>query len=231
MLWCDLCFFQDDGKDAVLIIGIIESILAFFLIRGSIFLVKNKDQIKNSTSRLLIAGNSVLFAGLLSFCILSIAATNYQYNGAFSITTSLFDNKKVMIIIPHQDDDINLMCGLIEQYTENNSEVSVIFTTNGDYYDKSEIRAAEALSVLTSLGVQGDNIYYLGFGDQWTPQVFGEKTVQHIYNSVDPDVIWESYYGATSTYGTESINCYSDLPYTRNNFLHSIQSIIQEKNA
>ena len=69
----------------------------------------------------------------------------------------------------------------------------------------------------------------MGFGDLWEPQVFDEHTIPHIYNSVDPDAIWTSRYGATATYGTGIIPCYLELPYTRNNYLHSLESIIQKK--
>ncbi len=154
---------------------------------------------------------------------------NFTNAGDFSITTSLFDNKNVMVIVPHQDDDINLVGGLIEQYTENGSNVSVVFSTNGDYAKKEEIRAAEAVNVLTELGVKKENIYYLGFADQWTVQIHNGQKICHIYDSIDVDKQWTSHCGKIATYGTQSIDCYLKLPYTRNNFLYSLQSIIEEK--
>lgn len=222
-------FFKNDGKEAVIMIGGVVCVITLLLVCGIIFFIKKKDNINKVIAKLLVVGNIIFATVIAGVCALSIIVLGCTDKGDFSLSTSLFVNKKIMIIVPHQDDDINLMGGLIEQYAENNSEITVVFTTNGDYNGKGESRAAEAISVLTSLGVSKDNVYYLGFGDQWTPQVFDGQKIQHIYNSPDPDAIWQSHYGVTSTYGTKSINCYMELPYTRNNFLLSIQTIIQEK--
>ena len=134
-----------------------------------------------------------------------------------------------MVIVPHQDDDINLVGGLIELYTENGSEVSVVFTTNGDFGGLPEVRAQEVVAALTPLGVKKENIYYLGFGDLWQAQTINSQDISHIYLSPDPDAVWTSSYGATATYGTSEIDCYLDLPYTRNNYRHSIQTLILDK--
>ena len=160
------------------------------------------------------------------FALLCLLARQYPYKGGFQAETPLFEGKKVMIVVPHQDDEINLAGGLIEQYVENGSEVSVVFTTNGDQFGKTEIRAEEVLSVLTPLGVAKEDIYYLGFGDCWQPQTVGDTTVSHIYNAPDADALWTSYCGATATYGTSRIGHYMDLAYTRNNFLLSLETLI-----
>ena len=167
-------------------------------------------------------------AMLLCFAVFCWLIPQHPYSGSFSLTTDLFHQKNVMIIIPHQDDEINIAGGLIEQYTENGSQVSVVFTTNGDRFGEGELRAAETLSVLTALGVPKERIYYLGFGDQWQPQTQNGSTVAHIYNSADPDALWTSCYGATETYGTGLIDCYSEVSYTRNHYLQSLISVITE---
>lgn len=211
------------------LIGVIGVLILLVWALGSVFLFFRKNKQKRILSKFLIAGNSIFLSILLVFCLLFLLAVNHNYTGSFSIDSALFENKKVMIIVPHQDDDINLAGGLIEQYTQGNSTVSVVFSTNGDLFISAEPRANEVVAVLTPLGVKKEDIYYLGFGDQWQPQIFEETTVPHIYNSIDPDSVWTSRRGATATYGTQSIPCYLSLPYTRNNFLYSLQAIIQDK--
>ena len=196
---------------------------------GTVYLLIKKGRLPKILSRLLVVCNGVLAGVTAGFSLLCVLAFTHSYQGDFSVRTNLFEDKNVMIFVPHQDDDINLMGGLIEQYTGSGSEVSVVFTTNGDRYAESEIRAKEAVRVLTTLGVEKANIYYLGFGDQWEPHNNGDAEIGHIYNSSDPDRVWTSLYGATATYSTQSIPCYLELPYTRNNYLYSIQSIIEEK--
>lgn len=213
-------------------------IFGFFLLEGSVLLcwilgaavlLYRKDKVSKIISILLPAVAFFPVLAALSAVVLLILTCTHPYTGSFSMKTSLFEDKKVMIIVPHQDDDINLVGGLIEQYTQGSNEVSVVFSTNGDYWGAGELRAEETLSVLTSLGVKEDEIYYLGFGDCWQPQFYEEQEIGHIYDSVDPDAVWTSYYGATATYGTRTIDCYLELPYTRNNFLYSMESILLEK--
>lgn len=193
---------------------------------GLLFL---SSKLKKAVSRLLAICNTVVSGVLLVFLGAYLLVQWYPYDGDFSTSTTLFQGKNVMIVVPHQDDDINLAGGLIEQYTGAGSDVAVVFSTNGDRYGDAEIRAVETVNVLTGLGVKRENIYYLGFGDQWVPQSGDGTEITHIYNSPVPDSLWTSLYGATETYGPDSIPCYLSLPYTRNSYVHSLYSIILEK--
>lgn len=188
-----------------------------------------KGRLKSALSRLLRICNTVLSGILLIFFAALLLLRLFPDNDAFSTSTTLFQNKNVMIVIPHQDDDINLAGGLIEQYTAAGSDVTVVFSTNGDRHGEAEIRAVETVKVLTDLGVKQENIYYLGFGDQWAAQVWRSAEISHIYNSPDPDALWTSLSGKTATCSTSSIPCYQDLPYTRSSYVFSLQTIIEEK--
>lgn len=208
-------------------LGLTAAILLTWL-GGCIFLLFRKTPSKKLSNFLTVAGIASLGIDL-SIVVLLLIIANYPDTGSFSIQTPVFDHKSVMVIVPHQDDDINLVGGLIEPYIENNSEVTVVFTTNGDCWDLSEVRANEVLKALTPMGIREENIYYLGFGDLWTSQTFEQETINHIYLSPDPDAVWTSRFGATNTYGTKAIDCYLDLSYTKNNYLLSIRSLILEK--
>ena len=196
---------------------------------GMVFLCIKKGNVKKALTRLLKIGNLVAAGAILVFVLVFLLALNHPYQGGFSTNTTLYDNKNVMVIIPHQDDDINLVGGMIEQYVEGGSDVTVVFTTNGDRFGDFNVRSAEAIHALTALDVKQENIYFLCFGDQWMPQYNGEEELGHIYNSIDPDVLWTSRHGSTATYGSQCATPYLDLPYTRSNYVYSFQSIIQEK--
>lgn len=218
-LWSDNTYYSNRATAS----------LGLIWICGMVYLRVKKGNLKKVFSRLLTIGSILAASGVLACGLIYLLALCHPYRGNFAIDTTLFDNKNVMIIVPHQDDDINLAGGLIEQYVEGGSDVTVVFTTNGDRYLPAETRAAEAVNVLTTLGVQKENIYYMGFGDQWVPQAHNGTEISHIYNSPEPDAVWTSLFGAAATYSTESIACYQQLPYTRSNYLLSIQNIIQEK--
>lgn len=204
-------------------------LLAGFWFCTSFCLLFLKGRLKSVLSRGLRICNTVLSGALILFAAALLLMKLYPDSSTFSASTTLFENRNVMIVIPHQDDDINLTGGLIEQYTAAGSNVTVVFSTNGDRHGEGERRAAETVDVLTGLGVEKENICYLGFGDQWQPQVFGDSQISHIYNSPDPDLQWVSLSGAMQTYDTGLIPCYRSLPYTRSSYVYSLQSIILEK--
>ncbi len=74
---------------------------------------------------------------------------------------------KVLIIAPHQDDEILAAGGLIQQLNKRGHIVNVLFATNGDYHgsDIALVRYYESCKALNHLGVPCENIFYLGYGD------------------------------------------------------------------
>lgn len=158
-----------------------------------------------------------------------LAGLAYQTTEDTGLTTDFFTDKDVMIVVPHQDDEINLMGGMIEQYTGCGSRVSVVFSTNGDFFDLAPTRYREALEVLEALGVRQENVFFLGFGDKWQPQQCSGATVSHVYNSPDPESIWTSANNRTATYGTALKDCWSTLDYTRDNYVLSLKTLIQQR--
>lgn len=84
--------------------------------------------------------------------------------------------EKILIIVPHEDDEINLAGGLIYSL-KNKDNVYVTFVTNGDFIYKAKYRYMEAIKSLGILGVKKDNIIFLGYADQAYDQS------NHMYNS------------------------------------------------
>lgn len=74
---------------------------------------------------------------------------------------------KVLIIAPHQDDEILAAGGLMQRMQKNGEHVSILFATNGDYLgpEVAQIRYYESCKALKYLGVSNENISYLGYGD------------------------------------------------------------------
>lgn len=134
-----------------------------------------------------------------------------------------FSDKKVMVIVPHEDDDLNLVGGVIEKYVENGSEIFIVFATNGDYFDKAEMRINDAVSCWQYLGVPEKNVYFLGYGDRWSTEG------PHIYNA-SADQPLKSAVGRTETYGTATHPAYHNgNAYTFRNYSNDIMQIILEK--
>lgn len=148
----------------------------------------------------------------------------YVPEAVFALQTPIFSEKRVMVLVPHQDDEVNLAGGVMEQYTRAGSRVFLVYATNGDYNGLAQERSLEALAAAETMGIPKEDVYYLGYGNQWQPQ--GEAG--HIYFSPSGDTVWTSHIGATETYGTEAIGCYARSSYTRDNFCRDLRNLILE---
>lgn len=160
--------------------------------------------------------------------VLAVLFALGPWGGAeFAVTTPFFSGKKVLVLIPHQDDELNLAGGILEQYVQTGSEVTLVYSTNGDYNGLAEERSREVLAVAEAIGIPAENVIYLGYGDQWEHQEQEGVLRKHLYFSVDGDAVWTSHFGATHTYGTAAIDCYSDCDYTRDNFLADLLRLLR----
>ena len=122
---------------------------------------------------------------------------NSAYSGDFSNslwTESSLADKTVMIIVPHQDDEINLAGATIKNLTDNHIHVIVVFATTSDYHDSGIDRLHEALAASQILGVPEEDIVFLGYCNM--PMV---NETQHFYNA-DEDLIITSDQGLQETY-------------------------------
>lgn len=148
------------------------------------------------------------------------ASKNLNYNVVDEGKKELYGGQRVMLFVPHQDDDINVLGGVLEEYVKYGSEVYVVFSTNGDYSGLAEIRLQEAIDVMAHIGVPEKNVIFLGYGDMWSPDG------PHLYNA-DSEVIRQSHIGRTKTYGITDHEAYNEgAAYTIDNFLADIENVI-----
>lgn len=74
----------------------------------------------------------------------------------------LYGGKRVLVIVPHQDDEINLLGGVFEEYLKYGSEIFPVYViTNGI---AEPYRYAEAIALFKHIGVSEANITFLGYG-------------------------------------------------------------------
>ena len=75
----------------------------------------------------------------------------------------IYADKSVLLIVPHQDDDINLMGGMLEEYVRYKSDIRICFYTNGDFEVSAETRLNESLKVAEFYGIPEKNIIFMGY--------------------------------------------------------------------
>lgn len=98
-----------------------------------------------------------------------------EYNGVLSFFRESSDEHRTMLIlIPHEDDEINLAGTVIYQARKSGIRVICAFLTNGDWKYPGLVRIKEAIKALAVLGVKEEDILFLGYPDGG---VHGERNI------------------------------------------------------
>jgi|SRR6266498_1660116 len=184
----------------------------------------------------------------VSLFLLSLVVFAHSTSVAYSAAGSAgeFDNLPVfatsnfhhiLIISPHPDDETLAAGGVIQQVLAAGSEVKVVIVTNGDgqrfapvminnkfdprprdYIAMGERRQAEVIAALDKLGVQYDDIVFLGYPDRGTSSLWlADWNTQCPYTASFTRVEKDPY---PDTYHTGDAYCGSNL-------LNQLQTIIE----
>ena len=136
---------------------------------------------------------------------------------------------KVLLIVPHQDDELFVGGGLLKLFADSGDyEINVVFTTDGDFFPwEGEVRLRESLRVLTELyGIEDKNISFLGYGDCWCGNM-------HLYNLPDSRVVRSSC-GRCETYGIAGHEDFRKIKsgkhslYCRDNFKSDLKELLSD---
>lgn len=103
------------------------------------------------------------------------------------------ENRKVLFLVPHPDDEINLAGGLLKMLGENNWEVFCAVLTMGDYYGVTTKRIYEYQESLRIFGIDEDHALYFGYPE------CNRSTVELMTNN--PNKVVSSDQGVRETYG------------------------------
>ena len=93
-----------------------------------------------------------------------------------------FKSKKIMIIVPHQDDEFNIVGGLLANEYFNPTNVKIVYTTNGDYLCNYKARYREVFKISRKTKIPRENFIFMGYADQHI------KESEHIYMTHEPNV-------------------------------------------
>ncbi|MBQ9532216.1 MAG: PIG-L family deacetylase [Eubacterium sp.] len=196
-------------------------LLALYDISSCIFTFSNISK-EGRYSVLLITSAILLITLILSLIVESYVNENTRYQPTDSSNKVFFENKNVMFFAPHEDDEINVFGGVIEQYIKNGSDVRIVFLTNGDCYGIGQTRIKEALDVAKVYSIPEENIIFLGYSDSLT------KDGVHIYNA-DNDEEYTSIKGYTETYGSKTHPAFkTGRKYTRKNIVEDFEDVIKK---
>ncbi len=165
----------------------------------------------------------LLLLASVIICLVSgrVYKKNTLYDAPEPVRDGFYGEKNVMFFAPHEDDEINVFGGIIEQYVKNKSTVRIVFSTNGDFHGLGKMRVREALNVAKKYNIPADNVIFLGYSDS-----LKNGNGLHIYNCVGSEII-SSARGVDKTYGNDKKAPFRSHAFTRKNFLSDVKDVIE----
>ena len=135
---------------------------------------------------------------------------------------------RCLVIVPHEDDEINIAANTIWSLRKEGTEVFIAFATNGDWKYPAEIRAAEAEQAARIIGgIPADHLVFLGYSDS-----FFSTEHTHMYYREAGAALSKS--GHSETYGPGSRTEYAAMrkgthsPYNRTAFCQDLFNLIND---
>lgn len=123
---------------------------------------------------------------------------------------------KVLVLAPHQDDELNLVGGAFETILPD-CDIHVLYSTNGE-----QARVQEAKNALDVFGVDAQHIAFLGYD-----RVAWKSALQHMYNAPRDKVTVSEEYGRSATRNTPYTPCYREgRDFTQANFEDDLQDYL-----
>lgn len=110
-------------------------------------------------------------------------SSSFSYRG-------FFGGKKLLVIVPHQDDEINVGGSTIIGATEEGVEVFLAFMTNGDCDYEVPFRNNEALNASRYLNVPPENICFLDYPDCGFPTLSVYEHKNAVFNYRNRKISW-----------------------------------------
>lgn len=167
------------------------------------------------------AGIAAILGVAINLAIILIYLPQADYREVDTGKADVFADRRVMIFVPHQDDEINLAGGIIEEYLRYGSEVYVVYATNGDLQVDAETRLNEGINALGVLGVDEKHVILLGYPDDaQTPDGLS------MYNT---DTVVTTKAGHSATYALDNHPPYREgREYTGKNLCEDIGAVIGE---
>ncbi len=144
--------------------------------------------------------------------------------------------ENIMIIVPHEDDEILMTAGIIERAVQEKKKVTVVMATNGDYEgtDKvsGSVRLEETVNGLQILGLSKENVIFMGYAD--TGMYPAESFLYKLYQEKDENKLYPGHcsketYGLFDKPDFHTLRYGKAAKYTRKNFKGDLQEIILDK--
>ncbi|MHC5375089.1 PIG-L deacetylase family protein [Enterococcus sp. LJL120] len=146
--------------------------------------------------------------------------------------------KKILILMPHPDDEVLLSGGIIFQGLQLNKQVKVVLATTGDYdaphREIGKKRMLESIAACKLLGLSENKLIFMGYPD--TGMSYGNSFLYNLFLEQDAYAIHDGKAGR-STYGPIGNDSFHELwtgeagMYTRTTFKEDLKQILMNEQA
>lgn len=177
---------------------------------------------KKKKRAVLIVLMALVLAVLAVVCVYETELNKLDSNDGVdnSFYDSQFKNKKVMVIVPHEDDDLLISGQVLPPMYKNGADVRVVFATNGDKRVSAYTRQSEACNALEKLGIPREKVIFLGYPDGTQPYV-GKKA--YSFSSG-----WDHTYAGKGFKDYHFDRFGTHAKYTAENMVDDIESVVLE---
>lgn len=175
---------------------------------------------KNRKKALLIAFMALVIAVLVPICVYETELNKLDSNDGVdnSFYDSQFKDKKIMVIVPHEDDDLLISGQVLPQMYKNGADVRIVFVTNGDKYYSANTRQTEACNALKKLGIPKEKVIFLGYPDG--TQLYSGKNNRSFYSGLDHTYAGKGF----KDYHFDRFGTHAE--YTAENMVNDIENVI-----
>lgn len=177
---------------------------------------------KKKKRAVLIVLMALVLAVLAVVCVYETELNKLDSNDGVdnSFYDSQFKNKKVMVIVPHEDDDLLISGQVLPPMYKNGADVRVVFATNGDKRVSAYTRQSEACNALEKLGIPREKVIFLGYPDG-TQLYVGKKAFSFSSG-------WEHTYAGKGFKDYHFDRFGTHAKYTAENMVDDIESVVLE---
>lgn len=177
---------------------------------------------KKKKRAVLIVLMALVLAVLAVVCVYETELNKLDSNDGVdnSFYDSQFKNKKVMVIVPHEDDDLLISGQVLPPMYKNGADVRVVFATNGDKRVSAYTRQSEACNALEKLGIPREKVIFLGYLDG-TQLYVGKKAFSFSSG-------WDHTYAGKGFKDYHFDRFGTHAKYTAENMVDDIESVVLE---
>lgn len=177
---------------------------------------------KKKKRAVLIVLMALVLAVLAVVCVYETELNKLDSNDGVdnSFYDSQFKNKKVMVIVPHEDDDLLISGQVRPPMYKNGADVRVVFATNGDKRVSAYTRQSEACNALEKLGIPREKVIFLGYPDG-TQLYVGKKAFSFSSG-------WDHTYAGKGFKDYHFDRFGTHAKYTAENMVDDIESVVLE---